>query len=206
MKIQTPENDRGHGYGFITKKEAALIDATLADIQYQFAIIRFLEIGVFGGGTLYGVINRADELQCPIITEGVDFAAWKPSLAPPQYVFHEGDSMDQWRNVLGPVNFLFVDGCHCINHAMCDFLNYSPFVDVGGYCLFHDTAPNANGEQGDWPQDHSYAGKPPSKLGVREGLKKLGLLGGHRDDWKLVAEIQETELMGMCLFQKIKAL
>ena len=118
--------------------------------------------------------------------------------------------MDVWRQFRDgkKFNLLFVDGCHCVNHAQCDFLNYSPFVDVGGYTLFHDTAvPTNQYEQEPWPQDHSYAGKDPSKLGVREALKKLGLLQGHRTDWKLVEEVpNDTGMMGAILFQKIKEL
>jgi hypothetical protein len=99
-----------------------------------------------------------------------------------------------------------VDGCHCVNHAICDFSNYSPFVVQNGYCLFHDTAlPTSLGkvDQEAWPQDHSYAGKPSSVLGVREGLKKLGLLQGYRTDWKLVEEVpSDTGLMGLMLFKK----
>ena len=118
--------------------------------------------------------------------------------------------MDMWKEIEGRYNFLFVDGCHCVNHSMCDFLNYSPFVVVGGYALFHDTAlPTALGKQQQeaWPQDHSYAGKPPSTLGVREGLKKLGLLQNYRQDWKLIEEVpSDTGLMGAMLFQKIKEL
>jgi hypothetical protein len=118
--------------------------------------------------------------------------------------------MDAWRGITGRYNFLFVDGCHCVNHAICDFSNYSPFVVQNGYCLFHDTAlPTSLGkvEQEAWPQDHSYAGKPPSILGVREGLKKLGLIQNYRTDWKLIEEIpSDTGLMGACLFQKVMEL
>lgn len=182
------------------------MDGLLADLKDRFGCIRFLEIGVFSAGTLYGVYDRADELGCPVHCEGVDMPHWKPSLAPLEYVFHAEDSMDAWRNIHTEFNLLMVDGCHCVNHSMMDFLNYSPFVVVGGYCVFHDTATDHTGTQGQWPQDHSYAGKPPSVLGVREGLAKMGLLQGHRTDWALVREIAETDIMGMCIFKKVKPL
>jgi hypothetical protein len=195
--------DKKHKYGFMTENEAGLLDGLLADIKAKFGEIRFLEIGVFGGGTTHGIYQRAAEIGCSVHCEGVDFEMWKPSGLPADYTFHAGDSMDTWRNVTGSFNLLFVDGCHCVNHAMADFLNYSPFVEVGGFALFHDTAPGANGQQGTWPQDHSYAGQPPSVLGVRSGLEKIGLLQGYRKDWQLVREIAESELMGMSLFEKI---
>lgn len=195
-------------YGFITDKEAALIDGLLLDIQKQFGAIRFLEIGVMAAGTVKGIYQRAHEIQCPVHCEGIDFVFYKPNPTPDaEYVFHGGDSLDMWRTMTGEFNLLFVDGCHCCNHAMLDFLNYSPMVVVNGYALFHDTAGEGpENKQGEWPQDHSYAGKPPSTLGVREGLRKIGLLQGHRADWRFVTEIKESDLMGMCLFQKVKAL
>ena len=192
-----------HKYGFITLLESKLLDDLLLQLKSDFGEIRFIEIGVFTGETLRGIYQRAKEIDCPVHCEGVDWEMYKPSGVPEDYVFHAGDSMDAWRNVSGNFNLLFVDGCHCINHSMNDFLNYSPFVDVGGYALFHDSAPNANGEQGEWPQDHSYAGQPPSVLGVRSGLQKMGILQGHRRDWELVMEIQEGDLMGMSLFRKL---
>lgn len=211
MKINRPDwrthpQFKPHKYGYITEREAEMLDGLLAEIKNTFGQIRYLEVGVFAAGTLYGVYDRADELQCPVHCEGVDLPNWKPQFAPPEYVFHAGDSMDEWRRVTGEFNLLFIDGCHCVNHSMMDFLNYSPFVCVGGFCLFHDTATNSQAQQGEWPQDHSYAGKPPSVLGVREGLKKMGILQGHRSDWQLVREIAETDLMGMCLFKKLKPL
>jgi len=201
------------------EEEADLIDKLISKLKDQFGSVSFLEIGVFGGGTVTGVVKRCQEIDCPVFAAGVDFEQWKPSPVPlDNYAFFPTDSMDAWRDIkfliekVGDMggksnrafNFLFVDGCHCVNHSMCDFLNYSPFVEVGGYCLFHDTAKPSFGEhQEAWPQDHSYAGKPPSVLGVREGLAKLGLLQGYRADWKLIEEItSDTGLMGMCLFRK----
>ncbi len=191
------------------EKEADLVDLTLDRIMIAFKEVRFLEIGVLGAGTIRGVYNRAKDIGCPIHGAGVDFEQYRPGPPiDPSYAFYAGDSMDVWRNIKETYNFLFVDGCHCVNHSMSDFLNYSPFVVVGGYCLFHDTAlPTDKTEQGQWPQNHSYAGQPDSTLGVREGLKKLGLLQGHRTDWKFIEEIPSNSgLMGMILFQKTKEL
>lgn len=196
-------------YGFVRDVEADLLDELAVTIKNEFGAIRFLEIGVFGGGTVSGLVRRAKVIGSPITAAGVDFAPWRPSPDPLlDYQFLTGDSMEMWRELQGTFNFLFVDGCHCVIHAMCDFLNYSPFVEVGGYCLFHDTAlPTDRYDQEPWPQDHSYAGKSQSKLGVREGLTKIGLLQGHRRDWTLLRELpSETGLMGMCLFKKTMAL
>lgn len=195
-------------YGFVREEESDLIDKVLFELEKKFHEVRFLEIGVFGGGTVTGVVNRCRDRGLTLFASGVDFAQWRPSPDPlPNYDFHAGDSMDMWREITGKYNFLFVDGCHCVVHASQDFLNYSPFVVVGGYILLHDTAiPTDLGKdkQEEWPQDHSYAGKPPSSLGVREALKKLGLLDGRRTDFEFVEEIESpTGLMGMMLYRRV---
>lgn len=211
MNFKRPDNltTFGHRYGWMTDRESQSLEALINRIYGEFGKLSFLEIGVFGGSTLSGVIEHAEKIKCPYQCAGVDLPQGRPLAEKyPNYTFYEGDSMDMWRCVKGDFNLLFVDGCHCVNHCMCDFLNYSPFVVLGGYCLFHDTAPTKEGgmEQGEFPQDHSYAGKPPSVLGVRGGLKKLGLLGGHRDDWKMEWEIREMDVMGMMCFKKMKDL
>lgn len=206
--------DPSNRYGMMRVEEADLIDRLLDRIKAEFSAIRFLEVGVMGAGTVRGIYRRGKEIDCPVEAAGVDFEMYRPNPTPDQnYVFYGGDSMDKWRDLPKDykANFAFIDGCHCCNHAQCDFLNYSPFVEVGGYCLHHDTAlPTRLGldKQEPWPQtDHSYAGKSPSVLGVREALTKLGLLQGYRADWKLIEEVSsDSGLMGACLFQKVKEL
>lgn len=196
-------------YGMMREVEYDFMDEITLKLKAEFGEIRFLEIGVCGAGTTRGMYRRASEIGCPIEAAGVDLEMYRPNPTPHKnYKFYSGDSMDAWREIKGSYNLALVDGCHCVNHTICDFLNYSPLLVVNSYCLFHDTALPINGKyQEAWPQDHSYAGKPPSVLGVREGLIKLGLLQGYRTDWKLVKELpSDTGLMGMALFRRLKTL
>ncbi len=197
-------------YGYLQESEFDLIDKVLGKLKSEFGSVQFLQIGIgLGDMTSKGVVRRCNEIVIPITVSGVDISTQPPDPLPlPDYQYYQGDSMEAWRNVKGTFNFLFIDGCHCATHAMCDFLNYSPMLVVGGYCLFHDTSrPKYSEEQGEFPQDHSYIGKPDSVLGVRNGLKKLGLLQGYRTDWKFIEEIPTTNgLMGVMLFQKVKEL
>lgn len=193
-------------YGFMREVEADLLDKLTETIKREFGAMRWLEIGVFGGGTATGIVKRCQSINCPVTAAGVDFEEQLPKPPPlPDYKGYAGDSMDMWKKVTGTYNLLFVDGCHCCQHAQCDFLNYSKFVEVGGYCLFHDTAlPKDGVSQGDWPQFHGYAGTPDSTLGVRRALENLGLLQGYRKDWQFVKELpSDTGLMGMVLLRKI---
>lgn len=195
-------------YGFLRDVEYELLDELLLTIKQEFGAVRFLEIGVMGGPTVRGVANRCKEIDCPLYAAGVDVKPGDFEFPTPDYAYYQEDSMDAWRKIKGTFNILFVDGCHCVNHCMCDFLNYSPLLEVGGRCLFHDTAlPENFTGQAEYPQDHSYAGKPTSILGVREGLKKLGLLQGHRRDWEFVKELtSDGGLMGMMMWKKLLAL
>jgi hypothetical protein len=201
-------------YGSMSETEYDLIDRTLDKIKATFGEVRFLEVGVCGGGTVAGVARRCKQIGAPLFASGVDcLEHYKPDRnlfpeLPADYKFYVGDSMDQWRNITDKFNFLLVDGCHCVVHATADFLNYSPLVVVGGYVVFHDTAvPKGQHEQMAFPQDHSLAGKDPGKLGVREGLKKLGLLQGYRADWELVEEVpSDSGVMGAILYRKVKDL
>lgn len=198
--------DPSNRYGFIRGVEADLFDEILDKLKAEFVAIRFLEVGVSSGGTVRGVYRRANEIGCPARCAGVDFEQYRPNPTPADnYTFYAGDSMDAWRKITGTFNLLLIDGCHCVVHSSQDFLHYSPFVEVGGYILLHDTAlPTGQSAQGEWPQDHSYAGKPESVIGVREALKKLGLLDVRRTDFEFIRELESSSgLMGMMGYRRI---
>lgn len=150
-------------YGDMRPCEEEFMDGLLSAIKIQFGSVSFLEIGVLSGNTVRGVVHRCFDIDCPIKAAGVDFEQWRPNPTPcADYQFYAGDSMDAWRDIRSyRANLLLIDGCHCVNHSMCDFLNYSPFVVQGGWVLFHDTAlPEGRDEQDLHPQNHAYAGQP----------------------------------------------
>lgn len=196
-------------YGMIQEVECDLMDELLNNIKTEFGFLRFLEVGVSGGGTANGVLKRCQAIGLSYALSGVDLPVGAPQHVIPGYTFYEGDSMDMWRKVKGSFNLMFVDGCHCVNHSMCDFLNYSPMVEIGGYALFHDTALRDGATvQDEFLQPHSYAGSYASGvLGVRSGLEKMGLLQGYRTDWQILKEVPSSNgLFGMILFKKLKAI
>ncbi len=196
-------------YGQLEEEEYDLIDRVLERLKVSFGEVRFLEIGIWGGVTATGIARKCKELGIPVSATGVDKSPNVPTPLPtPDYNYVQGDSLYQYGKITGKFNFLLIDGCHCAIHAMCDFLNYSPFLDVGGLCMFHDTASRKDeDEQDHFTQDHSDIGMPDSVLGVRNGLKKLGILQGYRTDWKFIEEHpNETGLMGAMVYQKLKEL
>ncbi len=209
MSIKLPRpawnKNSPHHYGVWTHGEAAFMDRFLAQVGKEFGYVRFLEIGVAEGATMAGVLERCDELRIAATYEGVDGPQGRPSSLPANAKFIEGDSAYAYPQVGTGFNICFIDGSHALNYVMLDFLNYSPKVVVGGYCLFHDTR-----EGPEWQKKH-YQGTGPTDLddnniAVREALKKLGLLDNRRRDWKFIEEIKDTNIMGMILIKKLEEL
>lgn len=196
-------------YGNIEVEECDLFDELIQSVAREFGGINFLEIGVNDGKTARGVARKAQELNVPFAGSGVDIGTQIES-QPENYTFYHGDSMDVWPQVIGRFNFLFIDGCHCANHVMADFLNYSPLVAVKGICAFHDVGrPELEAKQKIYEQPYQDAKWHPGKAvcGVRMGLRKLGLLNEFRSDWthwKTV--LGQGELLGVAAFRKVKEL
>lgn len=207
MKLPRPDwNQKSpHGYGVMTVGETEFMNRFLEQLKTEFGYVRFLEIGVAEGATMAGVLERCDALQVPVDYTGVDGPQGRPSFLPENCTFIEGDSAYAYPRVGEGFNILFIDGSHALNYVMLDFLNFSPLVVVGGYCLFHDTreGPQWTGMhfQGTGPKD-----MVDNNIAVRPALKKLGLMDDRRTDWKFIEEIMDTSIMGMRLYRKLKDL
>lgn len=205
LKLPRPawNKDTLHKYGVWSLGEAVFMDRQLNKVFNEFGAVRFLEIGVAEGATMAGILERCDEIGSPVSYEGVDGLGGKPSFLPDNCKFFEGDSAEQFLYVGDGFNMLLVDACHCVNHTMLDFLNYSPKVVVGGYVIFHDVRDTH------WQGNH-YQGHGPDvpefRIYCRGALKKLGLLQGYRADWEFVEEIADGDIQGMYVIRKLKDL
>ncbi len=104
---------------------------------------RILEIGIYGGGTLYEWIDRADYIvavdeQMRDRTTWLDHAA---DLSKHLYLVH-GDSHDPaitaYVASLGQFDFIFIDADHTYDAVKADWDNYRPMLAPGGIIAFHD--------------------------------------------------------------------
>jgi len=83
-------------------------------------------------------------------------------------------------------NVVFVDGCHCKDHTIQDFIACENHVLPGGTVIFHDASPMCQGI-------HTQSLCPSkSKITVRAALDELGLLSGTRPGWRTAADANET--------------
>lgn len=196
--------DSPHPYGLLSMDDVTFLEALLDRVYREFGHVAFLEIGVANGATLYGMVERCERLGVPFRWTGIDVGGG-PDPMPPNCTFIPGRSEHVYVQVTGEFNILFVDGCHDSNHVVLDFLNYSQYLPVGAFALFHDT-----NESITWVglgHTDTYQGEGPMHpdfgIGVRMGLKKLGLLDGMRKDWQFVDEQKAGTVQGMMLFQKL---
>ena len=136
-------------YGALTQTDARTMDDVLA-MLLRVALSRtppsayIVEIGVHVGGTARGFRKWADSNGVDLCYFGIEAGA----ICKPEVPFEGanliiGDSAEVFDQIphLG-FDLVFVDGCHCLNHAMLDTIHYSKLVRPGGFLVFHDTAPH----------------------------------------------------------------
>ncbi len=208
-KVDRPEwaKNSPHGYGLLSMEDVQFLERTIDLATMGASGLRMVEIGVQSGLTMAGIWNYVEKKGGSFEWVGVDLPGYGPSSVPPNSRFIGEPSEDAWRHLEGmEFDLIFIDGCHCSNHTILDFANFSPFLRFGGLCLFHDT----NGSE-DWVglgHPGGYQGHGPEHpawgIGVRAGLKKLGLLPPvQRKDWEFLGEQKVGNVQGMMLFRKV---
>jgi hypothetical protein len=200
-------------YGLLTKRDIELLEKGLGIVCNRFPLIKVTEVGVRGGDTSRAMRDFVLKRNKEFFYEGFDNNKDLGVTVKPftEAFIVTGDSADTLRHSAVRPNFVFIDGCHCLNHTMLDFLNISDRVVQGGIVAFHDVSPYANGihyQHGDRMEEDSY-------ISVRKALYILGLMGEHtakmQFNWHMIEEgweIQGTKEEnnswgGVALFEKI---
>lgn len=127
-------------YGAMTPTDMDVLEMALHDQRGE--VISFLEIGFHEGNTARGVKEWCRLRGIKLRYVGVDSGAIctpKPPFEGATVVV--GDSAEVFHLVGGLFNVVLIDGCHCFNHVILDFIHYSPMVENSGCLLFHDTSP-----------------------------------------------------------------
>lgn len=192
-----------HGFGILSTEDIPFLKQTLQRVVDEFGErvgIKLIELGVANGGTTIGIFNWCEEQYVNFRWQGLDNPCGAPDFDLGVWGrFYSGDFHDP--KIVGAVeggaNLLFIDGCHCYNCVVDDFLLYSPKVAQNGFILFHDTNSNPN-----W-QNHHQQCKPDRMIETRRALRDLNLWPINRDDYKFIGEQDEGKTQGMMLFQKL---
>jgi len=195
-------------YGLLTGTDIAVLENALKLIvQEQPTGARILEIGVCHGGTAKGLKGFFDAAGVPLDYTGMDNQRDKPVEVPFEGArILLGESSEIYDQVSGEFDLVIIDGCHCVNHVMLDFLHYGALVKRGGFVMFHDINPLAQGKldyQGHGPKDRADFG-----TATRAALQKLGLPleeSACNDRWAcLEVKWDHENWGGTAIFQKMR--
>lgn len=207
MKFKRPKwaENSPHAYGLLSMPDVLFLENLLQQIATHERRLEMLEIGVANGATMYGIYEWCERHGVPFRWTGIDMPGYGPDPLPPNCTFIPGKSEHVYVQVQGEFNFLFVDGNHDSNHVCLDFLNYSQYLKPRSWVAFHDTNESPKWVGLAHPDTHQGDGPmhPDFGIGVRFGLKKLGLLEGLRKDWQFLSEQKEGDVQGMMVFRKL---
>lgn len=163
-------------FGALLECDAELLTKALTILMErnkENKIISFLEIGVQGGGTARGIKSILESNGYALDYTGID-SGRDGCTAPPfdgakMYITESENPPDLTGQEF---DLVFIDGCHCFQHALADFYNYSGYVK-DGFIMFHDTAPCV--QNYDFKNMHEVDSVKASH--VRYALENLGIIG-----------------------------
>lgn len=172
-------------FGLLSEQDALVLEATLQQLTLQQVPprrIKFLEIGVYQGQTGLGIKKWCDTMSTQLEWWGIDSGRDIVPMPPFEgaKIVH-GKSEQVYPHIPNDFDAILIDGCHCRNHIILDTLNYSPKVVAGGFLLFHDTSPSAQGK--DYQSDG--VDSPEFYISTLEAFK---MIGWPRDNWRLFTE------------------
>lgn len=184
-------------FGSILEEDAQVIEATLSQLL-PLGKIKWLEVGIYAGGTGRGVRDFCAVHDVTLEWWGIDAGyITEPAIPFAGANVIKGRSEEVYPQVPDGFDGIFIDGCHCRNHVVLDALNFAPKVKPGGFLLFHDTCPSAQGK-----------GKQPCGPDLPEfyvsTLAAFVLMGWPRPGWSLFMEKyrEGAELGGVRSYRK----
>lgn len=186
-------------FGSILEEDAQVIEATLEHLSGQKRV-RWLEVGMFAGGTGRGVRDFLARKGIELEWWGIDAGYITEPISPfPGANIIKGRSEEVYPLVTGLFDGIFIDGCHCRNHIILDTMNYGPKVRVGGFLLFHDCGKDSQGK------DKQPCGPdlPEFYIQTLEGMKMMGF---PTPSWELFKEMERPgcPLGGTKSFRRLK--
>ena len=185
-------------FGSILEEDAQVIEATLA--QFSGPRVKWLEIGMFRGGTGIGVRNNLAARGIACEYWGIDAGYITDPVQPfAEAIVVKGRSEEVYPDIPADFDGIFIDGCHCRNHVILDTMNYGPKVKPGGFLLFHDCGKAAQN------QDKQPCGPLRVEFCIST-LAAFEMMRWPTPDWELFSE-KEREgslLGGTRSYRKIK--
>jgi hypothetical protein len=167
-------------YGMMVKEDEDVMDTTLAALLPN-PKVRVLEIGTYSGDTARGMKRFLEAHGSSIEYWGIDPSLVLHIETPPPFpgaTMIREKSEEAFHLVPDDLHFVFVDGNHSRNSVILDIYNYSTKVVPGGFMVFHDTNPSAQGT------GYEYSGPQIPQFGIAV-LEAWKLIGWPWKPWQL---------------------
>lgn len=160
----------GPDFGALTVEDGEALKTTLLSASTR-KHLKFLEIGMHSGATARGIKAFLEANGCSLEYWSID-PGYLCEINPPFPGANtiKGLSDEVYETIPEDFDIIFIDGCHCRNHVILDTYNYHTKVKVGGFLMFHDCSPSAQGKD---PQYHGPR-TPAFCIDVLRGLDEMG--------------------------------
>lgn len=193
------------GYGMGGTEE--VIESRILDVISKFGRLNYVEIGIGEGQTMFAAASIANDAKVPWAVLGVDIAKprhfrwneWNDRCTFPHIVstdpyFAPDNTITIWLSG-SPIaklpwkpNYVLIDGCHCKECCVRDFVAIEPLVDIGGIVAFHDAGdnerypePQCRPDRGcEVPDALLELGLHHSQSTIRKGWSSMGIAYGDR--------------------------
>jgi len=151
MTISKENLERTNGHMDLSQAELRMLSSFAMHVQRKKSS-KYLEIGIFGGGTIKFIKNCAKGIDCTGIDLFEDFrnnlenthVSGNYSLEDVQNFLGQdvkllkGDSVTLLKNMKEKYDLIFIDGNHTYEGAKADFENSLPLLAEDGFIAFHN--------------------------------------------------------------------
>lgn len=186
-------------FGSILEEDAQVIEATLEQLVPR-GKVKWLEIGMFQGGTGIGVRDFLSVRNVELEWFGIDAGYITEPVVPfSGAMVIKGRSEEVYPSVPNDFDGIFIDGCHCRNHVILDTMNYTSKVRVGGFLIFHDCGKSSQGK------DKQPCGPDRSEFYIST-LTAFEMMKWPTPDWELFMEKEREDcpLGGTRSYRKLR--
>lgn len=147
------------------------IDACIALNPCQH--LNFVEVGIWKGLTSLDICKHLVSKKVLFTYYGVDPNPFPINMPFTQFQLVKEYSLEAV-NLLPPINWVFMDGCHCERCVRNDAMAYFWKLQNNGIMVFHDTSECV---QGMHPQTYSFMNGHHDIDGARRGIQVRAALG-----------------------------